>query len=39
MKRPELEKLYPKYTDFLKLRAQLDPKSRFMNEYLAEIFN
>ena len=31
--------VYPKWDEFLKLRAQLDPAGRFMNTMLARIFN
>ncbi len=38
-KNDELEKLYPKWNDFKKLRKEMDPSNKFLNNYLAEIFN
>lgn len=37
-KAPELSKLYPKWNDFLELREQFDPKGKFLNQYLSEVF-
>lgn len=34
----ELELLYPKFTDFLELRKELDPDGMFLNEYLEGMF-
>ncbi len=34
----ELEALYPKYGEFLKLRRKLDPKNKFLNAYLGSMF-
>lgn len=34
----EFAKLYPKWEDFKKLRAQLDPDRRFINDHLENIF-
>jgi L-gulonolactone oxidase len=34
-----LEKLYPKWNDFKKLRKEMDPSNKFLNSYLAELFN
>lgn len=34
----ELEPLYPKWHDFLKLRQELDPKNKFLNPYLERMF-
>ncbi|MBO6633832.1 MAG: FAD-binding protein, partial [Parvibaculum sp.] len=30
--------LYPKWNDFLEVRAELDPEGRFLNPYLREVF-
>ena len=30
--------LYPKWNDFLRLRAELDPEGRFLNPYLRKVF-
>lgn len=35
----ELEKLYPKWNDFKKLRKEMDPTNKFLNPYLSELFN
>lgn len=35
----QLTKLYPKFEDFRKLRAELDPAGRFVNEHIKQIFN
>jgi L-gulonolactone oxidase len=35
----ELSKLYPKWNDFKKLRAELDPTGKFLNPYLKTVFN
>jgi FAD-linked oxidoreductase len=35
----ELEKLYPKYDEFLALRRRLDPTNKFLNAYLRGIFD
>lgn len=37
IKYKELSKLYPKWNDFVKLRADLDPKGKFLNGYLKEL--
>jgi FAD-linked oxidoreductase len=34
----ELEKLYPRWDDFLALREQLDPAGRFLNPHLRRLF-
>jgi FAD-linked oxidoreductase len=34
----ELEKLYPRWDDFLALREQLDPEGRFLNPHLRRLF-
>lgn len=34
----ELRTLYPKWDDFMALRQQLDPKSKFLNPYLEKLF-
>lgn len=34
----QIEKLYPKVDDFLKLRKKLDPNGMFLNEYLRSMF-
>lgn len=36
--RVELQRLYPRYDDFLALRTQLDPRGVFLNPYLASLF-
>ncbi len=38
-KNKELEKLYPKWNDFKKLRKEMDPTNKFLNSYLSDIFN
>ena len=38
-KNDELEKIYPKWNDFKKLRKEMDPSNKFLNNYLSEIFN
>jgi L-gulonolactone oxidase len=35
----ELSKVYEKWDDFKELRRKLDPTNKFLNPYLAEIFN
>lgn len=37
-KAAELSKLYPKWNDFTELRKELDPKGKFLNPYLSELF-
>lgn len=32
----DVKRLYPKYDDFMKLRASMDPKQVFVNEYLSK---
>lgn len=34
----QLGKLYPRFADFQKLRAELDPEDRMLNEHLRKIF-
>lgn len=34
----ELEQLYPMFSEYLKIRQELDPEGMFLNEYLEEIF-
>ncbi|NKF24258.1 D-arabinono-1,4-lactone oxidase [Solimonas marina] len=34
----DLEPLYPRWNDFLKLRAEIDPKGMFINPWLQKIF-
>ncbi|MFS0781734.1 D-arabinono-1,4-lactone oxidase [Bacillus sp. 1P06AnD] len=34
----DLQHMYPKYSDFLAIRDQLDPAGIFMNEYLSSLF-
>jgi FAD-linked oxidoreductase len=36
--RAELAELYPKFEDFRVVRAKLDPKGKFLNEYLGALF-
>ena len=36
--RAELAVLYPKFEDFRAVRAKLDPKGKFLNEYLGALF-
>jgi L-gulonolactone oxidase len=38
LKAEDLAKLYPMWESFLKVREQLDPKGRFMNKHLQELF-
>lgn len=38
-KNDELQKLYPKWTQFKTLRKQLDPTNKFLNPYFHELFN
>jgi len=38
-KDPEMQQLYPKWNDFKKLRKELDPTNKFLNTYLASLFN
>ena len=35
----ELAELYPRWQDFLRIRAQLDPRGKFTNDYTRRIFN
>lgn len=35
----QLEKIYPKWNEFKKLRKELDPTNKFLNEHLKKIFN
>ena len=35
----ELAELYPRWQDFLRIRAQLDPRGKFVNDYTRRIFN
>ena len=37
-KAPELAPLYPRWDDFVALRRRMDPEGKFLNPYLAEIF-
>ncbi len=34
----DMETMYPKFNDFLKIRSQLDPSGLFLNEQLADTF-
>ncbi|MGY6647541.1 D-arabinono-1,4-lactone oxidase [Wenyingzhuangia sp. IMCC45574] len=34
----ELSKLYPKWNDFVELRNEMDPKGKFLNKYLSQVF-
>lgn len=34
----DFRKLYPRFDDFCKIRQQLDPKGRFLNDYARQIF-
>lgn len=34
----ELSKVYPKWNNFIKLREQMDPKGKFLNHYLSNLF-
>lgn len=34
----DMETMYPKFKDFLKIRAQFDPNGLFVNEQLASTF-
>ena len=34
----ELNALYPRFDDFRRLRAELDPKGRFLNDHLRALF-
>ncbi len=36
--RADFRALYPRWDDFTALRRQLDPKGRFLNSYLSELF-
>lgn len=38
IKHKELSKMYPKWKDFEQLRKELDPKGKFLNGYLKELF-
>jgi FAD/FMN-containing dehydrogenase len=35
----ELNKLYPKWNDFLEIRQRMDPKGMFLNDHLNQLFN
>lgn len=35
----DLQKLYPKFTEFQKIRNELDPNGIFLNDYLADLFS
>ena len=37
--RIELEKMYPRWDDFIELRRKMDPKGRFLNQYLDKIYS
>jgi len=37
LKKNDLERIYPKWHDFLKLRSEFDPQGLFLNEYLKSI--
>jgi FAD/FMN-containing dehydrogenase len=34
-----MAKLYPRFDDFRRLRAELDPQGRFLNEHLRVLFD
>ncbi len=36
--RTELSRLYPRFEDFLKLRAEMDPSGRLLNDHLRHLF-
>lgn len=38
-KNDELRWVYPRWDDFKRLRAQLDPEGKFLNDYLTELFD
>jgi FAD/FMN-containing dehydrogenase len=38
LKAAELQTLYPRWSDFLRVRAQMDPAGTFLNPYLRELF-
>jgi len=38
LKAPQLAALYPRWNDFLALRARLDPEGRMLNPYLRQLF-
>ena len=38
LKAKDLKELYPKWDDFMHLRAELDPKAKWLNPYLEELF-
>ena len=38
LKKVDFENLYPKFNDFIKLRREMDPTGKFLNNYLEEIF-
>lgn len=38
-KKDTLSQLYPKFNDFVALRQQMDPKGKFLNDYLSTLFN
>ena len=35
----QLNEIYPKWSDFKKLRKELDPTNKFLNGYLKQVFN
>jgi len=35
---PQLAELYPRWNDFLRIRRELDPQGRFLNEHLQRVF-
>ncbi|MFP4547735.1 MAG: D-arabinono-1,4-lactone oxidase [Fidelibacterota bacterium] len=37
-KEQELAKLYERWEDFIKLREEMDPKGKFLNDYLEKLF-
>jgi len=38
LKAADFASLYPKWQDFLEVRAELDPEGRFLNPYLRDVF-
>lgn len=34
----DLDKIYPKWNDFIELREKLDPTNKFLNRYLTKVF-
>lgn len=38
MVRNQLSEIYPKFSDFVELRRQVDPQGRFLNSHLSDIF-